>query len=92
MTTEFGVTIDGSAVRIARSDSNMENRLDEKGMYVVRQPGTLNETIMLRADADGVVATDVTVRNYLRLGDHARFEDYTDGADSKRTACFYIGG
>lgn len=92
VTTEFGVTIDGSAVRIARSDSNMENRLDEKGMYVVRQPGTLNETVMLRADADGVVATDVSVRNYLRLGDHARFEDYTDGADSKRTACFYIGG
>jgi len=92
VTTSFGLTIDGSAVTISRSDSNMENKLNEKGMYVLRDAGTGNETVMLRADADGVVATDVTVRNYLMVGDHARFEDYTDGTDSKRTACFWIGG
>jgi len=26
------------------------------------------------------------VRNYLEVGDHARFEDY----ESNRTACFYL--
>ena len=41
---------------------------------------------MLKADASGVEATDVTVNNYLVIGDHARFENYPTG----RTACFYI--
>ncbi len=92
VTTAFGLRVDGSAVTIARSGSNMENKLSEKGMYVVRDAGAGNETVMLRADADGVLATDVSVRNYLLVGDHARFEDYTDGADTRRTACFFIGG
>lgn len=92
VSTDFGMTIDGSAVTISRSGSNMENKLNEKGMYILRDPSTGNETVMLRADADGVLATDVTVRNYLIVGDFARFEDYTDGTDSKRTACFHIGG
>lgn len=78
---EFGLTIDGSAVTIHRQDSEMENRLDEKGMYILKSGGTV-----LQADADGVQAADVAVRNYLVVGDHARFEDYGSG----RTACFYV--
>ena len=92
VSNEFGLTIDGSCVRIHRSSSDMENRLDEMGMYVVRGAGTDNETPMLQADAYGVIATDVTVRNYLVIGDHARIEDYTDGTDHKRTACYFTGG
>lgn len=85
---EFGMAIDGSAVTIRRSDSEMTNRLDERGMSVVRGRGS-NQTTMLRADADGVVATDVSVRNYLRIGSYTRLEDYTDGTDRKRTACYW---
>ena len=85
---EFGMTIDGSAVTIARSDSEMTNRLDERGMSVVRGQGS-NRTTMLQADADGVVATDVSVRNYLRIGSFSRLEDYHDGTDGKRTACYW---
>lgn len=77
----FGLTIDGSAVRIHRSGSEMVNRLDETGMLVSRL-----DTPMLRADAQGVLATDVSVRNYLMIGDHARFEDY----EADRTACYYL--
>ena len=83
--TAFGMTIDGSAVTIHRDGREMTNVLNENGMYVKRS----DETI-LQADASGVVATDVTVNNYLIVGDHARFEDYTNGTDAKRTACFYI--
>lgn len=90
VSNEFGMTIDESAVTIHRSGSEMTNTLDEKGMYVIRSKGTSNEAVMLQADAYGVIATDVTVRNYLVVGDHARFEDYNDGADSKRTACFFV--
>ena len=76
----FGLTIDGSAVTIHRAGSEMENKLDETGMYVNR-----GDTPMLRANDKGVLATDVTVRNYLIVGNHARFEDY--GSD--RTACYW---
>lgn len=88
----FGLTVDGSAVQICRSGSDMKNRLDEKGMYIVRGAGTGNEVTMLRADANGVLATDVTVRNYLCIGEHSRIEDYTDGTDHRRTACYFTGG
>lgn len=86
--TQFGLTIDQSAVTIHRQGSEMTNRLNEKGMYVIRGEGTANETPMLRADADGVLATEVSVRNFLIIGSHARFEDY----DAGRTACFYLEG
>lgn len=92
VTNEFGLTIDGSAVKINRTGSEMTNKLNEKGMYVVRNEGKTNETVMLQADTKGVVATDVSVRNYLVVGDNARFEDYSDGTDDKRTACFWVGG
>lgn len=80
VSNKFGLTIDGSAVTIHREGSQMENKLNEAGMYVLRSGET-----MLKADADGVTATDVTVHNFLSIG-HARFEEY--GSD--RTACFFV--
>ena len=91
VTNEFGLTIDESAVQIKRTGSNMTNRLDERGMQILRGEGD-KQAVMLKADADGVIATDVTVRNYLIVGTHARFEDYSAGADRKRTACFWLEG
>lgn len=79
--TDTGYTFDADGLRIARSGTEMENRLDHSGMYVCRG----DETI-LQATGRGVVAADVQVRNYLHVGSHARFEDYAG-----RTACFYIG-
>ena len=46
-------------------------------MYVERSGDTV-----LQATDKGVVATDVKVHNFLVVGEHARFEDYTDGTDS----------
>ena len=91
VSTGFGLTIDESAVQIKRAGSNMTNRLDERGMKIIRGEGE-NQTVMLKADADGVIATDVSVRNYLLVGDHARFENYSSGGDSARTACFWMEG
>lgn len=83
--TETGYSFTKDGLHISKSESNMENLLDESGMYVKRD----NEVI-LQANDDGVKAVDVTVRNYLVVGEHARFEDYTSGTDSKRTACFWL--
>lgn len=84
--TQMGYTFDDEGLRIQRAGAAIENLLDNTGMYVTRS----GETI-LQANADGVVATDVTVRNYLVIGNHARFENYNDGSGAGRTACFYVG-
>lgn len=91
VTTSTGYTFDAGGLRIRKSGEQMENRLDNTGMYVERSVGEDTETVLQANDA-GVVAADVSVRNYLIVGTHARFEDYTDGSDSQRTACFWIGG
>ena len=88
--TEFGLTVEDSKVSIHKSGAEMTNQLTESGMYVIRNADTELATTMLQADADGVIATDVKVRNYLAVGNHARFEDYNDGTDRKRTACFWL--
>lgn len=81
--TAASYTFDDEGLRIAKAGAQMENLLDNRGMQVRRN----GETI-LQADADGVGAADVRVRNYLCIGDHARLENYESG----RTACFYTGG
>ena len=80
VTTSTGYTFDETGLHIRKDGQEMENRLDHTGMYVHRS----GETI-LRADASGVLATDVQVRNYLNVGEHARFQDYDGG-----TGCFYL--
>lgn len=81
--TGMGYTFDDSGLQIARQGQQMMNLLDNTGMYVTR-----NGQTVLQANDRGVVAADVSVRNYLIVGSHARFEDYATG----RTACFYLGG
>lgn len=81
VTTKTGYTFNDDGLKITKSGQEIENLLDNTGMYVTRS----GETI-LQANNAGVIATDVTVRNYLIIGTHARLEDY--GID--RTALFYI--
>ena len=85
VTTETGFTFDSQGLTIRKSGTQMENLLNETGMFVKR-----SGEVILQADQDGVTAVDVTVRNYLQVGEHARFEDYSGGDDSKRTACYWI--
>ncbi len=81
VTTETGFTFDENGLTISKSGTRMENLLNETGMFVKR-----SGDVILQADQEGVAATDVSVRNYLIVGDHARFEDYS----GNRTACFWI--
>lgn len=85
VTKESKYTLDDEGLKISKSGEEMANKLDITGMYVTR-----SGEVMLQANNEGVVATDVKVRNYLIVGSHARFEDYNNGMDSKRTACFFI--
>ena len=83
--TKTGYTFDEDGLTISKDGSEMENVLDETGMYVYR-----NGQRILQANNEGVIAVDVSVENYLVIGDHARFEDYSNGTDAARTACFWI--
>ena len=83
VTTSMGYKFSDDGLHIQRSGEEIENLMNHQGMYVKR-----GDEIMLQADKDGVVATDVKVNNYLIIGTNARFEDYGDN----RTACFYVGG
>lgn len=85
VTTETGFTFDEKGLSISKSGTRMENLLDESGMYVKRYG-----EVLLQANQDGVTAVDVSVGNYLIVGDHARFEDYSEAEDERRTACFFI--
>ena len=85
--TATGYTFTQDGLSIQKNGQEMENLLDHTGMYVRR-----SGQVILQANNQGVAARDVTVANYLVIGDNARFEDYSNGTDGKRTACFYIGG
>lgn len=84
--TSTGYTFDADGLKIAKSDSLIENLIDNTGMYVKR-----SSEVILQANQDGVEALNLTSRQYLIVGDNSRFENYNDGT-GKRTACFYIGG
>lgn len=84
--TKTGYSLNTDGLNISKSDSEISNTLNHKGMYVKK-----NGEDVLVADAKGVAATDLHAKTYLIIGEgngRSRFEDY--GAD--RTACFWIGG
>lgn len=85
VTTTTGYTFNADGLTIARENQEMENLLTNTGMYVNRKNGQDTENI-LTADNTGVNALNVTSRQYLIVGDHARFENY----GNNRTACFYL--
>ena len=70
------------------SNNQVKSTLDNTGMYVSR--GYDNKPLLI-ANSSGVEAHDVTIRNFLIMGESSRFEDYTDANGTRRTACFWIG-
>lgn len=85
--TQTGYCFDQYGLNIRKYGEEMQNLLDNTGMYVRRGQETI-----LQANHTGVIATDVKVNNYLIVGEHSRLEDYSDGTDEHRTACFFVGG
>lgn len=80
---ETGYTFDKDGLNIHKDGEAIHNTLNNEGMYV-----KYNNEVVLSADDEGVNAIDLTARNYLVVGNYARFENFSNG----RTACFYIGG
>ena len=85
VTTKMGYTFSDDGLHIRKEGEGLESKLDHTGLLV-----TQGDDPMLQATADGVNARDVTVRNYLIVGTHARFEDFTDDLGRDGTALFFI--
>jgi hypothetical protein len=81
--TETGYTFDDAGLHIAKEGEEMQNTLDNTGMYVKR-----GSEDILSANNNGVEALNVVVKTWLIVGDNSRFENY----EGNRTGCFWIGG
>ena len=87
VTTSTGYTFGADGLRIAKQGEQMENKLDNTGMYVTR-----DNVPILTANNQGVTAINLTAHQYLIVGQNSRFEDYTGDGGEARTGCFWIGG
>lgn len=87
VTTTTGYTFNEDGLTIHRDGEEITNKLDNTGMYVSR-----GEDTILTANNEGVEAINLTAKQYLVVGKNTRFENYSNGTDTKRTGCFYIGG
>lgn len=87
VTTSTGYTFNQDGLTISKSGEEITNLLDNTGMYVRR-----SDEDILTANAEGVNAINLTARQYFTIGKYSRFEDYSNGTDTKRTACFHIDG
>ena len=85
VTTEAGYTFDDTGLCISDSGSTIKNLLNNTGMYVTDNSSS-EEIDILTANTEGVNAYNLTARQYLIVGNHARFENY----ETNRTACFWI--
>ena len=84
-----GYSFSKDGLRISKSDEEMSNLIDNNGMRVQRFVGDTPEDVLV-ANSSGVDAINLTANQYLIVGSHARFENYSNGTDANRTACFYI--
>lgn len=83
VSTTTGYTFDDEGLTVEKSNSEMKTQITEDGMTVYK-----NGLEVLRANNQGVDATDLRAKTYLIVGRNSRFEDMPGG---DRTGCFWIG-
>lgn len=89
VTTTTGFTFNAEGLTIYESGKDIENKLNNEGMQVSRISGD-ESTPILTANTDGVDALNLRSRQFLIIGDNSRFENYNNGTEANRTACFHI--
>lgn len=85
--TSMGYTFNNDGLKIHRENHEMTNLIDHEGMQIMR-----GDEEVLDVSSEGIDALNLTARQYLMVGNNARFEDYSNENEENRTACFYIGG
>lgn len=90
VTTTTGFTFNADGLTIYQTGKDIENKLNNEGMRVSRISGDGESTAILTANTDGVDALNLRSRQFLIIGDNSRFENYDNGIEENRTACFHI--
>lgn len=85
VTTTTGYTFNEDGLHIKKSGEEIENKIDNTGMYVNR-----GEDNVLTANAEGVNAINLTANQYLIIGGNSRFESYYTANNERRTACYFV--
>jgi hypothetical protein len=80
--TTTGFSFDDNGLKVTKSDSEINTTISEDGMSIYKK----NKEV-LRADNEGVKATDLHATTYMIIGNNSRFEDFK----GNRTACIWIG-
>jgi hypothetical protein len=80
--TTTGFTFNEEGLSVSKSGSAISTTITENGMTVFK-----DNSEVLTANKDGVIAKDLHAETYLIIGTNSRFEDYEN-----RTGCFWIGG
>lgn len=91
--TGSGYRFDDDGMHITKPDSNLRSKATNEGWTVsmaIGEEGTsgFEETKILEAVSDGVKAINVSVNQYLNIGENTRIQGYSDGG----TGIFYVGG
>lgn len=87
VTTATGFTFDESGLTIHEEGKEVTTNINNNGMTVYK-----NEEAVLVANEEGVTAVDLHAKTYLLIGESSRLEDWENADNSRRTACFWIGG
>ena len=83
-------TFDNTGLTIEQTNADTKTNINANGMYVYNTTGTSDDPV-LTANATGVIAKNVRVRQYLNIGTHSRIEDYTHTDGTVGTGVFWIG-
>lgn len=86
VTTTTGFTFNADGLHIQKSTSDISTTIDNDGMTIEQ-----NGKELLIADHNGVMASDLTARNYLQIA-HSRFQHYNCEGSDHRTGLFYWRG
>ena len=85
------MTVNNDGLTFSRAGSVIINTINEIGMTVSRKESDGSKTVMLKADNNGVIATDLSAKNYMIVADSVRLERFM--LDGEPMVGFYwLGG
>ena len=80
-------TIDANGITVQKNNTSIQTNINEDGMTIYDGEAiAANE--LLKANSQGVIAKDLTAKNYLIIDGLIRFQKY----GSNRVGCYWIGG
>lgn len=93
--TENNYTFNKEGLTIDETNSKAKNLLNNNGMAIIDKTGGSDRNLLFAGYSEElgesiVEADNMTVKVYLVVGEHSRFEDYIDEEGNAGTGCFSL--